>query len=82
MTQELIQDIILWEKIRRVGNMNMFGMGGMIGNDRAVAVMHAYNDGSAKAVIAEHEEEIQNYVEENKADDEDDDYFGDDDDEE
>jgi hypothetical protein len=71
MTNELIQDIILWEKIRRVGSMNMWGMGGIIGNDRAVAVMKAYEDGSAQAVIAENEDEIQSYVDENKEDDDD-----------
>jgi hypothetical protein len=66
MTPKLKNDIILWEKIRRGGKMNMWGMGGIIGTDRAVAVMHAYEDGSAKEVIAEHEEEISSYVEENE----------------
>lgn len=71
MSNELIQDIIFWEKIRREGKMNMWGMGGMIGTERAVAVMNAYKDGSAQAVINENEAEIQQYVDENKDDDED-----------
>ena len=48
---ELYYDILEWEEIRRSGRMNMFGMGAIIGKERAIAVIKAYEDGTAKKII-------------------------------